>query len=165
MHILLPETDNCPSWISGWERMTVENISWSISTKNVADLGGGWTRDLQVSSRTAHLTEPPRPYHLRKVKTITLECFLLQFWILHLGFRVDLFLARIPCSLIALLLNSNVYINASEVTDLYHIRKLFFQLAKLMFSMLSKNFSRQHFEIFFLFVPENRLGHFMQMVS
>ena len=33
MHILSPETDNCPSWISGRERMTVENISWSISTK------------------------------------------------------------------------------------------------------------------------------------
>ena len=32
MHILSPETDNCPSWISGRERMTVENISWSIST-------------------------------------------------------------------------------------------------------------------------------------
>ena len=28
-HILLPETDNCPSWISGREKMTVENISWS----------------------------------------------------------------------------------------------------------------------------------------
>ena len=25
--------DNCPSWISGRERMTIENISWSISTK------------------------------------------------------------------------------------------------------------------------------------
>ena len=33
VHILLPETDNCPSWISGRERMTVENISWSISMK------------------------------------------------------------------------------------------------------------------------------------
>ena len=33
MHILLPETDNCPSWISGRDRMTVQNISWSISTK------------------------------------------------------------------------------------------------------------------------------------
>ena len=31
--IPLPETDNCPSWISGRERMTIENISWSISTK------------------------------------------------------------------------------------------------------------------------------------
>ena len=34
VHILSPETDNCPSWISGRERMTVENISWSISTKD-----------------------------------------------------------------------------------------------------------------------------------
>ena len=33
VHIPSPETDNCPSWISGRERMTVENISWSISTK------------------------------------------------------------------------------------------------------------------------------------
>ena len=29
--------------------------------KNVADLGGGWTRDLLVYSRTTHPTEPPRP--------------------------------------------------------------------------------------------------------
>ena len=33
VHILSPETDNCPSWISKRERMTVENISRSISTK------------------------------------------------------------------------------------------------------------------------------------
>ena len=33
MHILSPETDNCLSWISGRERLTVENISWSNSTK------------------------------------------------------------------------------------------------------------------------------------
>ena len=33
VHILSPETDNCLSWRSGRERMTVENISWSISTK------------------------------------------------------------------------------------------------------------------------------------
>ena len=45
MHILSPETDNCPSWISGRERMT-----------------GGWTRDLLVSSRKAHPTEPPRTW-------------------------------------------------------------------------------------------------------
>ena len=41
MHILLPETDNCPSWISGRERMTVENISWSISTKECCRLRRG----------------------------------------------------------------------------------------------------------------------------
>ena len=33
VHILSPETDNCPSWISRRERMTVEKISWSISMK------------------------------------------------------------------------------------------------------------------------------------
>ena len=38
MHILSPETDNCPSWISRRESMTVENISWSISTKECCRL-------------------------------------------------------------------------------------------------------------------------------
>ena len=33
MHILSSETNNCPSWISRRERMTLENISRSISTK------------------------------------------------------------------------------------------------------------------------------------
>ena len=33
VHILSQKTDTCPSWISGRERMTVESISWSISTK------------------------------------------------------------------------------------------------------------------------------------
>ena len=40
VHILSPETDNCPSWISGKERMTLENISWSISTKEWCRPGG-----------------------------------------------------------------------------------------------------------------------------
>ena len=31
--------------------------------------------------------------------------------------------------------------------------------------MLGKNFSRQQFEIFFLFFLENRIWHFMQIVS
>ena len=30
MHILSPETDNYPSWISGREIMTIESILWSI---------------------------------------------------------------------------------------------------------------------------------------
>ena len=33
MHMLSPVTDNCPSWINGRERMTVEIVSWPISTK------------------------------------------------------------------------------------------------------------------------------------
>ena len=31
VHILLPVTDNCPTWISSWERMAVEMISSPIS--------------------------------------------------------------------------------------------------------------------------------------
>ena len=33
MYIISPETDNCPSWDSGRERLTAENIWWSFSTK------------------------------------------------------------------------------------------------------------------------------------
>ena len=50
--LLSPETDNCPSWISGRERMIVENISWSISTTECCRPGGGWTRNLLITSRT-----------------------------------------------------------------------------------------------------------------
>ena len=49
--------------------MTVENISWSISTKECCRPRRGWTRDLLVSSRTAHPTEPPRAY----LKRMTVE--------------------------------------------------------------------------------------------
>ena len=53
VHILLPETDNCPSWISGRERMTVENITWSkkISTKECCRPSGGWTHNLLITSQ------------------------------------------------------------------------------------------------------------------
>ena len=43
--------------------------------------------------------------------------------------------------------------------------QLLLQLWTLTLSTLGKIFSRQHFEIFFLFFPENRIWHFMQMVS
>ena len=69
VHILSPETDNCPSWISGRERMTVENISWSISTKECCRPRRGWTRVLLVSIRMAHPTERPRPAQ----NTVTFE--------------------------------------------------------------------------------------------
>ena len=36
---------------------------------------------------------------------------------------------------------------------------------KLMLSILGRIFSRGHIEIFFLFFPENRFGHFMHIVS
>ena len=85
VHILSPETDNCPSWISGRERMTVENISWSISTKECCRPRRGRTRDLLVSSRTAHRTEPLRPAGLglnAAQMSLKSECLA---WINHYG--------------------------------------------------------------------------------
>ena len=54
--ILSPVTDNCPSWISRRERMTVEKISWSVSTKEWCQPGASNTQpsDYQLD---AHLTE------------------------------------------------------------------------------------------------------------
>ena len=48
VHILSPETDKCPSWISGRERMSTENISWSISTKECCQSCGGQTCNLLI---------------------------------------------------------------------------------------------------------------------
>ena len=61
MHILLPETDNCPSWISGRERMTVENISWSISTTECCRPRRGSNPRPPGLQSDAHPTAPPRP--------------------------------------------------------------------------------------------------------
>ena len=49
--ILTSETDNCPSW-SGRERMTIENISRSICTKECCWSKGGLIRNLLIISRT-----------------------------------------------------------------------------------------------------------------
>ena len=68
MHILLPETDNCPSWISGRERMTVENISWSISTKECCRPWQGLNLRPPGLQSDVHPTEPPRPTTMRVVK-------------------------------------------------------------------------------------------------
>ena len=53
MQVLSPETDNCPSLISGRESLTVENISRSNSTKECIRPGGGRTRNLLITSRTS----------------------------------------------------------------------------------------------------------------
>ena len=63
MHILSPETDNCPSWISGRERMTVENISWSISTEECCRPRRGLNQRPPGLQLNAHPTEPLRPAH------------------------------------------------------------------------------------------------------
>ena len=74
VHILPPETDNCPSWISGRERMTVENISWSISTKECCRPRRGSNPRPPGLQLDAHPTEPLRPaghvvFSKRRVKT------------------------------------------------------------------------------------------------
>ena len=48
----------------------------------------------------------------------------------------------------------------------YKIGALRVNIAALwLLSMLGKQFSRRHSEIFFLFFPEKRIWHFMQIVS
>ena len=52
VRILSPETDNFPSWISGRERRTVENMSWSSSAKEFCQPSGSRTRNLLITSQT-----------------------------------------------------------------------------------------------------------------
>ena len=52
VHILSPETDNCSSLNSGRERMTVENSSCSISTKQCCQSRRGSKPQLVITSRT-----------------------------------------------------------------------------------------------------------------
>ena len=52
VHILLPEIDNNPSWISRRERLTIENISWSISMKECCQPDIGQTHNFRITSRT-----------------------------------------------------------------------------------------------------------------
>ena len=79
VHILSPETDNCPSWISGRERMTVENISWSISMKECCQPGRGWTRTLLITSQVRiQLSHRGQPLSrtLKIVCTIFQSCWI-----------------------------------------------------------------------------------------
>ena len=61
MHILSPEIGNCPSWISGRERMTVENISWSNLHKRMLSTRRGSNPKPPDHQWDAHPTEPPKP--------------------------------------------------------------------------------------------------------
>ena len=51
MHILFPETDNCPFWISRREKMTVENISWSIFKKECCPPGRDQTHNHLITNQ------------------------------------------------------------------------------------------------------------------
>ena len=52
VYILSSETANCPSWTSGRETMTIENISWSISMNECCWPSGGQTHNLLITSQT-----------------------------------------------------------------------------------------------------------------
>ena len=61
VHIISPETDNCLSWISGREKMTVENISWSNHREKMLPNRRGSNPQPPDHQTDAHPTEPPRP--------------------------------------------------------------------------------------------------------
>ena len=66
VHVLSPETDNCPSWISGRERMTVENISWLNLYERMLPAWGGRIRNLLITSWTRiHMVCIVRKHTLR----------------------------------------------------------------------------------------------------
>ena len=50
VHIILPESDNCPSWLCDRERRTIENISWSFSTIECWRPGGRQFCNLMITS-------------------------------------------------------------------------------------------------------------------
>ena len=87
VHILSPETDKCPSWISGRERMTVENISWSISTKECCRPRRGLNpRPPGLQSDGA--SEPPRPAHISSTVPPRITSFEVWLYLLKVMRRV-----------------------------------------------------------------------------
>ena len=60
VHILSSETDNCSTVISGGERMTSDNHSWSISMKKCCWSGGGSNLQPADHQSEVHPTESPR---------------------------------------------------------------------------------------------------------
>ena len=88
MHILSPVSDNCPSWISKRERMTIENILGSISMNEwcTTRLWNSQPPDYQSDT---HPTELPGPeknsrYHFDKPVTckpiFTPNTQVLRYW-------------------------------------------------------------------------------------
>ena len=101
MLILSPETDNCPSWVSGRERMTVENISWSLSTKECCRPRRGSNPRPPGLQSNAHPTEPPRPavcvdymhmcqFFIRSLENIIQLRIQVPFYVLFLTCYVDI---------------------------------------------------------------------------
>ena len=64
MQILSSETDKCLSWIRWRERMTIENISWSISMKEYCRPGRDITGNLLITITKTYLYnfDPLKPH-------------------------------------------------------------------------------------------------------
>ena len=71
---------NCPSWISSKDRMTVENISWSIATKEYRWTRKGLNPRSPGHQSDAHPTEPPKPARWFPMETICMKCINSVFW-------------------------------------------------------------------------------------
>ena len=90
MHILSPETDNCPSWISWKERMTVGNISWSISMKECCWPRWGLNPRPPVSSRTCIQLSHRGRHHSKVVPLLQCSLYIngficgIRLFVLHL---------------------------------------------------------------------------------
>lgn len=82
VHMLSPDTDSCPFWNCRYDRTNVENISWSISSKECCRPGGYQTHDLQITTSNAHPTESPR-----LAPTTTNNWILMTLWASHEPFR------------------------------------------------------------------------------
>ena len=66
VYILSPATDNCPSWISGRERMTVEITLWPASTKECCRMWGSNPRPSAYQA-DADPTALPRPSGMNEI--------------------------------------------------------------------------------------------------
>ena len=119
MHILSPKTDNCPSWISGRERMTVENISWSISTKECCRPWQGLNPrppGLQSHGASKWATEAQKVVKVKHYpERCFFFCFVFFFW-LTFYFKwiyfvlIDHILSETLCLFHFCVLFSNIYL-------------------------------------------------------
>ena len=86
MQILSSETDNCPSWISRRERMTVENISWSNLHERM--LPTRWGSSLIISrTRPMRMVHCNRQYQVIMISIINNNLIAVDNWIWSYPFK------------------------------------------------------------------------------
>ena len=66
-HIVSPETDNCPTWISK-RKKNVENMPWSVSVRECLVLDPAGIKSVPSDHQAdAYLTEPPEDLRRRSI--------------------------------------------------------------------------------------------------